>query len=196
MRDAAKAGRPSSVLVSHAVMATPLVLGLSLWALSQSALSGLAAASGSAADNVSSALLWSELAYAFTACAAVAGQVWILRARLVQFVGSDFGRVLPLYVIPVTSVVFAMTLAFLTLGSLFTDAWNPINLSSGASGSIVLAYQFFCGAAVLQLMTLGFSNRIQDLSGHGFSRTMILADAGEVPLVLALVWVFLALGAA
>ncbi len=196
MKDAAKAGRPSSVLVSHAVMATPLVLGLSLWAFSQPALSGLSSVSGPAADHVSSALLWSELTYAFTACAAVAGQVWVLRARLVQFVGPGFGRVLPLYVIPVTSVVFAMTLAFLTLGSLFSDTWAPINLSSGAADSIVSAYQVFCAAAFLQMMTLGFSNRIQDLSGRGFSRTVILADVGEVPLVLALVWVFLALGSA
>ena len=196
MKDAEKAGRPSLVLVSHAVMATSLVLGLSLWAFSQSALSGLASASSPAADPVSSALLWSELTYAFTACAAVAGQIRILRERLGQFLGPGFGRVLPLYVIPVTSVVFAMTLGFLTLASLFTGAWAPINLSSGAANSIVLAYQAFCGAAALQLITLGFSNRIQDLSGRGFSRAAILADAGQVPLILALVWVFLALGAA
>jgi hypothetical protein len=108
--------------------------------------------------------------------------------------GTDFGRVMPIAVIPFTGTIFAMVLAFLVLG--YVDG----AVSQGLIPRVVDVDAAVAALQAYAVATLGFlagalaSNRIRDLSLQGFQRALLVAVAGELPALLGLVWGFLAIG--
>src|SRR6266705_566735 len=71
-----------------------------------------ATANPRAIEGARSPPLW-VFAYAVAAGSTLAAQTWIVKSRLRAFLGPEFGRVLPLWVVPATGVIFALIVVFL-----------------------------------------------------------------------------------
>lgn len=173
--------------------AVPTLFGVALWLLSLSFTDALQPAASQAAADAEALFFWAAVANAAAACCAVAGQAIVVRGRLSSFLGTDFGRVLPISVIPFTDSVFALVLAFLAFGYLDGIANGAASASTAAVGSAVAALQAYAVASVAIPVAAAASNRVRLLSARGFSRALLVAELGELPIILGLVMGFLAL---
>jgi hypothetical protein len=184
----------SRIIVACAYGAVPVLFGLSIWLLSLSFTDTLNAAASVAASDAEQLLLWVSVTTAVAACCTVTAQAIVLRGRLPSYLGSDFGRVLPISVIPFTDMVFALVLAFFAFRYIDGIAHGDAPAASTAVVSAVNAFQAFAVASLAIPASAAVSNRVRDLSARGFTRALMIADVGELPILLGLVMGFLALG--
>ncbi len=182
------------VIVASVYGAVPVLLGLSLWFLSISFTDPLATATSSAALDAERLFLWVSAASAAAACCTVAGQTIVLRSRLSGYLGSDFGRVLPISVIPFTDSVFAVVLGILAFRYIGGVAQGRVAASTSAVDSAVTAFQAYAVAGLAIPVAAAASSRVRDLSARGFRRALMIAELGELPILLGLVMGFLAIG--
>lgn len=185
----------SRILVASVYGAVPVFLGISLWLLSLGFLDAMNRGTSSAYTDAANLTLWAAVAYAAAACCTIAGQTVIVSARLSSFLGSDFGRVLPISVIPFTDAVFAMVLGFLAFGYVEGITTGASSAGTAAVGSAVSALQAYAVASLAIPVAAAASNRVRDLSARGFARALMIAEVGELPILLGLVMGFLALAA-
>jgi len=181
------------ILVHFGYSGTPLLLGLVLYALARPGLDAIDRGSIGTVVGLEPLLLWAGFAYAVTSCSTIAAQTWIVKSRLRAFLGSEFGRVLPLWAVPATGVVFALILVFLVLA--YVDsvlAGVPVAPDSALSGAIN-SFQAFALGTVAFPVAAGFSNRVRDLNQRGFMRAILIMEVGELPVLVGLVQTFLAL---
>ncbi len=183
----------SRFLVVSVYGAVPVLLGLSLWFLSLGFTDVIDRGTSSAYLDASNLALWASVAYAVAACCTVAGQTIVVRARLSSLLGSDFGRVLPISVIPFTDSVFALVLGFLAFGYVSDIADGGVAAAAPAVGSAVAALQAYAVASVAIPVAALVSNRVRDLSARGFGRALAIEEIGELPILLGLVLGFLAI---
>jgi len=182
------------ILVDFGYSATPVLFGLLLYALARPALDAIDRGSIGTVVRLEPLVFWASFAYAVASCSAIAAQTWIVKSRLRAFLGSEFGRVLPLAVVPATGVVFALILVFLLLA--YVDsvlAGFPV-ASDSALSSAISSFQAFAVGTVAFPVAAGFSNRVRDLNQRGFMRAILIMEVGELPLLIGLVQTFLALG--
>lgn len=130
---------------------------------------------------------------AVAACCTVVGQAIVLRGRLPSYLGSDFGRVLPISIIPFTDVIFALVLASLAFLYIDRVAHGDVPAPASAVGTAVSAFQAYAVASLAIPASAAVSNRVRDLSARGFTRALMIADLGELPILLGLVMGFLAI---
>lgn len=183
----------SRIILASVYGAVPVLFGLSLWFLSLSFTDALNASASPAVPDAQRLLLWAMLASAVAGCCTIAGQTLILRGRLSGFLGSDFGRVLPISVIPFTDSVFALFLAFLAFDYVDRIAYGAAPASAGNIDASVSALQAYAMASLAIPVAAAVSNRVRDLSSRGFMRALAVAEAGELPIIVGLVLGFLAL---
>ncbi len=186
---------PSSqrLLVVSAYGAVPFLLGLSMWFLSLDFADVLGSGTSPADLSAADLFFWAELAYAAAACCTVAGQTIVVRGRLSSLLGTDFGRVLPISVIPFTDSVFAMVLVFLSFNYVHGVAAGGLPAGTAAVSSAIAAFQGYAVASLAMPVAAAVSNRIQDLSKRGFSRALMVMEVGELPILLGLILGFLAM---
>ncbi len=171
----------------------PVLFGLVLYALARPALDAIDRGATGTVARLESLQLWASFAFSVASCSAITAQTWIVRSRLRAFVGSAFGRVLPLSVVPATAVVFALILVLLLLA--YVDsvlAGGPAASDSALSGAIG-SFQAFAVGTVAFPVAARFSNRVRDLSQRGFTRAILIMEVGELPVLVGLVQTFLAL---
>ena len=182
------------ILLHLGYSAMPILLGLVLYALARPALDAIDRGSTGDVVRLESLMLWASFAYAVAACSTLAAQTWIVKSRLRAFLGPEFGRVLPLWVVPATGVIFALILVFLVLA--YVDsvlAGVPVASDSAASDAIS-SFQAFALGTVAFPVAAGFSSRVRDLNQRGFMRAILIMEVGELPVLVGLVQTFLALG--
>ncbi|HYM40752.1 MAG TPA: hypothetical protein VEY12_11550 [Thermoplasmata archaeon] len=184
----------SRIVVASVYGAVPVLFGLSLWFLSLPFVDTLNSMTSSAAADAEQLLQWVSVTTAVAACCTVAGQTIVVRGRLSSYLGSDFGRVLPISVIPFTDMVFVLVLAVFAFRYVHGVAQGGIPAGAAAVGSAVSAFQAYAVASVAIPVSAAVSNRGRDLSARGFVRALMIADLGELPVILGLVLGFLAIG--
>lgn len=116
---------PGRVGTFFAVALTPTIFGLVLWFL----IAGLEADFGPLSGLPASLTFWASASFAFVSVVVVGVETWISGSRLKQYASEDFGRVLPIVVIPETAVIFSLILVFLTLGIIEGDLDGTTALS-------------------------------------------------------------------
>lgn len=177
--------------VFFVLAAVPFLFGLSLWFL----VSGLEQDYGALQGPSYTVVFWMAAGYASVAVLALLSQAWLARARLREFISVQFGRVLPVLVVPNTSLVFAMVLVFLALGRLSGFLAAPSTLSSAAVEQFAAVFQVFAVSAMANPVGIGLSLRVRDLTtSQGFVRSLSFADIATVAPLAALLWGFLQLG--
>jgi hypothetical protein len=192
--DSAQDHSKARILVHFGYSATPVLLGLVLYVLARPGLDAIDRGAVAGVVRLEPLVVWASFAYAVASCSTLAAQTWILKSRLRAFLGSEFGRVLPLGVVPATGVIFALILVFLVLS--YADSvlagvpGAPDSAVSGAIGS----FQAFALGTVAFPVAAGVSNRVRDLSQRGFIRAILIMELGELPVLVGLVQTFLALG--
>lgn len=186
----------SRIPVAFALAIAPIPLGLVLWTFTDPVARGIDAGTflgGSAAGRM---LFWAATAFAFAVVCFCVSMVLCIRSRMGGFLGSDFGRILPVAVTSFTGVIFALVLGFLLAGYLVEF------LPGGASAVPALPDREEAVVGALQaytVATLAFpaaalaSNRVRDMSQRGFMRAVIVMELGEVPVLAGLILGFLAL---
>ncbi len=178
--------------VFFVIVSVPFFFGLAYWLTLAGIESGYGVLQGSAYEVV----LWIAASFSAVAMIAVASQTWLARSRLRGFISADFGRILPVMVISETSVVFAMVLCFLALARVPDFLAIPPALSSDAAGEIILVFQVYTFAALFNLLGVGLSLRVREISTvQGFIRMMRPAELAPTASVIALVWGYLQLRA-
>ncbi len=182
------------ILVHLGYSGTPVLLGLVLYVLARPGLDAIDRGASGGVVRLEPLVLWASFAYAVASCSTLAAQTWIVKSRLRAFLGSEFGRVLPLWVVPATGVIFALILVFLVLAYVDSVLGGvPVGSDSAASGAIS-SFQAFALGTVAFPVAAGFSNRMRDLNQRGFVRAILIMEVGELPVLVGLVQTFLALG--
>jgi hypothetical protein len=182
------------VAAAGALAITPAVLGIALWwiiAPIADTFSGPARYSPSEAVLLYAAMV----AYGTAAITSTLSTVLVYHARMRSVLGTDFGRVLPIAVIPLTGVVFALVLNFLLVGILSAELHGSAFVDITSIPSATAAFQAFALAVVAFPVAAWVSNHVKNLSGRGFARALIVMEAGELPVLLGLVLGFLAIEA-
>ncbi len=182
------------ILLHLGYSAMPILLGLVLYTLARPALDAIDRGSAGDVLRLESLVLWASFAYAVAAGSTLAAQTWIVKSRLRAFLGPEFGRVLPLWVVPATGVIFALIVVFLLLA--YVDsvlAGVPAASDSAVSGATA-SFQAFALGTVAFPVAAGFSNRVRNLNQRGFMRAILIMELGELPVLVGLVQAFLALG--
>jgi hypothetical protein len=183
--------------VAIALVAAPIPFGLILWFLAYPVAEAVDGNTLVRASDVGRLVLWASLVFTFAAASSTISLILCIRSRMASFLGSDFGRVLPIAVIPFTGVIFALILDFLLLGYLVDFLpGGPSNsfASAAAVDSAVSAFQAYVVATLAYPVATFVSNRIRDLSTRGFTRALLIMEMGELPVLLGLIWGFLAIG--
>ena len=183
------------VVTAGAVATAPVVLGILLWWISQPYPESLEGARGLFAPMEVDLFFTATVAFAWAAVSATLSSTLIFRARMRSVLGADFGRVLPLAVVPFTGVVFALILEFLLLGLFdgqLTTGANSIDITQvDATASAFTAF----GVALAAFPVAAWvSNHVRRLSPADYPRALVVMVAGELPALFGLVRVFLALG--
>src|SRR5437870_9987787 len=96
------------ILVFLGYSGTPVVFGIISYVMARPALDASDAIANASVVRLEPLLLWATFAFSVASCSTIAAQAGIVRSRLWAFLGSGFGRVLPLSVVPTTAVVFAL----------------------------------------------------------------------------------------
>lgn len=182
------------ILIAAAYGAVPVVFGVSMWFLSRSFADVLSGATNPSAVDAENLFFWACLANAVAGCCTIAGQTIVIQGRISSFLGSDFGRVLPISVIPFTDAVFAFILTLFAFAYIDGFVGGAPAAGVTAVSSAVAALQAYAVASVAVPVAAAVSNRVRDLSARGFSRALMIADLGELPIILGLVMGFLAIG--
>ncbi len=185
---------PSRFYVIVAYGAMPLILGFFLWVQSLPLTDKLGGVGLPEASGLESMVTWAAVAYAVAAASTSSARAAILGSRLRSLMGSDFGRVLRLSMIPFTSAIFAMVLVFLLFGYVGYAIGSGRVASASAVDAVTAAFQAYAVATLAFPAAALASIRLRDLSRAGFQRALVLQIAGEVPALLGLVWAFLAVG--
>jgi len=173
------------ILVDFGYSATPVLFGLLLYALAVPRSTPSIAAP---LEPLSAWSLWCSGPRSLMRSPRVPpsrAQTWIVKSRLRAFLGSEFGRVLPLAVCRATGVVFALTWC-----SCFSPMWTSVLAgfpvaSDSALSSAISSFQAFAVGTVAFPVAAGFSNRVRDLNQRGFMRAILIMEVGELPLRLA-----------
>lgn len=195
-RDLASRGAPppaGRMYVLLAYGAVPLVLGLLLWLISRPLTSKIDSPVTPGSALLQPLVLWAAIAYGTAVMVTMVARAAIVRTRYLGIMGSDFGRVLPLWVIPFSGTIFALLLVFFLLGAVDGFLSGSTVFGSTDVDAVVAALQAYSVATLGYLAGAFASNRIRDLSLRGFQRALGFAVAGEFPAVLGLVWAFLAI---
>ncbi len=153
--------------VYTAQLAVPIVIGVLLLVLALP----FASDPGSVSAVRSVAVM-----FAITSALTIVSGAWIVAHRAAVAFGEDsFGRVMTLQVMPTTTAVFSLLVAFMVFGKL------PGPFDAGPATTAMTA-----GALAAPLMA-ALANREETLDVAGFGRAVIAAAVGEVPLIVALV---------
>ncbi len=180
------AGATARLVQYFAITATAPIFGLIPWLM----VSGIEDNFGSPSAPVAALLDALGVAFAWTAVVATGTQAWITRVRLRLFVGLDFGRVLPLVVVPSTVVIFGLVLSFLVLGRVEDSAgWAPLTVEGATRmGTALLVYSASTTAVAVSSFVAG---RVRDLRQmRNFVRAVSMTDSGVLISILALAWAF------
>ena len=173
----------------------PVVFGIILYVLARPVLDAIDGLAAGTVVRLGPALFWAAFSFSAASCSTIAAQTWIVSSRFRPFLGAGFGRVLTLSAVPTTAAVFALASTFLLIeyaGSVL--AGNPA-ASDSALASAISSFQAFAIGTIAFPVAAGFSNRVRDLSQHGFVRAIRFLEVGELPIVVGLVLIFLALRA-
>ncbi len=179
----APAGSQGRILVYLSAAGTIPIFGLVMW---------LQVASietrGPLSPQDSNVVLWTGRMWGWVSAIAIAVQGWIVRKRLLDFVGPNFGRVLVLAMPPLTSVVFYLVLGLQVFGRLPLAS----TVSEPRVGAVVSALVLYgLGSLVLPAVTT-VANRVNDLASfRNFRRLLVLSDVGILPVFVGLVWALL-----
>ncbi len=187
------ASSPSRVYVLMGYGAFPVVLGIVLWTLSVPVTNRTDAGSSSALADLQSLIVWTSIAYGVAAIITSLARASVLRTRMAGALGTDFGRILPIAVIPFTASIFALVLGFLVLGYVETALDGGLIPAASSVSTAVSSLQAYSVATLGFLAGAVASNRFQDLSESGYQRALLFAVAGELPAVIGLVAAFLAI---
>lgn len=185
---------PSRFALISAYGVAPALFGIILWFLSQPIARVLEARLVPTAVALEPLLLWAGIAYSAASVATVASQAILLRPWFARIFSGDMGRVITLYAIPFTAVVFALVMDIILFGSIDSLVAGGRPASAAAVDAVVRAFVAFSLATLAFPVAAAVSNRIRDLSGRGFLRMILVLEAGEVPIVLGLVMGLLAIG--
>ncbi|MGQ0798159.1 MAG: hypothetical protein ACT4OI_09930 [Methanobacteriota archaeon] len=187
-------GSPSPLgrlLVFPAILVTPIIFGAILWFLSLPPLTALDGSLIPGASNLARVHLWSAIAFGWTAAVTIASETVVARRRMRQALGADFGRVLPLVVIPETLSIFALILVFLILGVAADVIEAGASLSAAGVDATVLGLQLFAGSTFATPVGIVLSNRVEALDQRGFIRALLPAEAGVGIAIAGLAYAFL-----
>ena len=172
----------------------PVAFGIILWILAQPTARSIETGPASQSAPLDLLLRWAGVAFFAASCTTVAAQELVLHARLPAMSSQDQGRIMVLWVIPLTAVIFALILDLQILGVTDSIRMGTRVLRPNAVDDVSRALGAF------SLGTLGFpasafvSRRIRDLSGRGFIRIILILEAGELLLVLGLAIALSAIG--
>ena len=193
--EAARELSTGRIFVYAGYSGAPIVCGIIVYILAQPVLDvmdGLAAATMVRLEPV---LFWASFAFSVASFSAIAAQTWIVRSRLREFLGPGFGRVFILSAVPTTAIIFALVSMLLLLGHLDSALGGGPAPSDSALASAIGSYQGFAVGTIAFVAAAGFSNRVRDLSQRGFLRAVRILEVGELPVLVGLVLIFLALRA-
>jgi hypothetical protein len=176
------------------VLVVPVVFGGILWVLSLPFLADIEAGLPAGTTDLARLHLWSGIMFAVAACVTIGTEAWVGWRRMREALGVEFGRVLPLYVIPQTLSVFALVLAFLVLGAISDAIVLQVPfLSAGVDATVSGLLAFALGTLATPL-GVAVSNRVEALDERGFLRALIPAEAGVAVAIAGLAYAFLQLG--
>ena len=181
-------------LLIPAILVTPVIFGFILWALSLPFVAELEASVSPDVARVARLHLWSGIAFAWAAFVTIASQAWVARRRIRQALGEEFGRVLPLIVIPETLSILALILVFLILGIIVDVIDVGATLSPSGVEATILGLQVFAVSTLATPVGIAVSNRVTELDSRGFLRALIPMEIGVVATIAALAWAFLQVG--
>ena len=177
--------------VFFALASVPFFFGLSLWLL----VSGLEQGYGALQGPSYMVVFWMAAGYASVAVLALLSQAWLARARLRESLSVRFGRVLPVLVVPNTSLIFALVLGLLALARLPGYLAAPSTVSAATVEQFTVVFQVFAFSALANPVGIGLSLRVRDLATpQGFVRSLTLAGLATVAPLAALVRGFLQIG--
>ncbi len=111
-----------------------------------------------------------------------------------QFVSREFGRILPILVFPEVVVIYALLLVFFTLDRIGAAVELSLPLAPAAVNSMVSAFEIFALSALAVPVAAAASNRVRDISGKGYLRALVTAEAGALISLLGFAWAFLQIG--
>lgn len=195
VRPLAEPARPvlrGRVPVFFALALTPAVFGLILWFL----LSGLEADFGSLSGIPANLAFWCAAAFAFVSAVVVGAETWISRSRIEQFASEDFGRVLPLVVIPETAAIFALILVFLTIGVISGNLDRTQTITDADAWRIVMGLQVYAVTTLAYPVAVALSNRIRDFSAaREWIRALVRLELASAATIVGFVWAFWQMGA-
>lgn len=172
----------------------PVVLGVVLWILAQPIARSIEAVAASSAAPLDLLLRWAGIAYFSASCTTLAAQELLLRARSSAASSEETGRIMVLWVIPMTAVIFALVLDLQVLSVMNSVLAGTRVLRTDSVDNVSRAL------GVFSLGTLGFpvaafvSRRVRDFSGRGFLRILLVFEAGELPVVVGLAMGLSAIG--
>ena len=193
--EAAREHSTGRILVYVGNSGAPIAFGIIVYVLAKPVLDvidGLAAGTNMRLEPV---LLWATFAFSVASCSAIAAQTWIVRSRFREFLGPGFGRVFILSAIPTTAVIFALVSMLLLLEYMDSTLAGGQMPSDSALAGAISSFQAFAVGTIAFPAAAGFSNRVRDLSQRGFLRAVRILEVGELPVLVGLVLVFLALRA-
>ena len=181
-------------IVYPAIVFTPVVFGLVLWFLSLPITSQIdSARPPPGAITAELLLVDAGISFAAVVIFALASQAWIVRERMAQFVGADFGRVEPLIVMPEVASILALTLVFLILRRA-EGMLGAFSLPSAAAvDSVATSLQVFYVGSIALLLGAVLSNQVEDLKGRGFLRALVRMEVGVVVVLIFFLVTFLQL---
>ncbi len=193
VRDDSQNPGPKSIgrfIVYPAVVATPIIYGFVLWFLSNRIAAQLDSGADAANPGIAVLFLWSAASFATVALVALAGQAWVARERMAQFVGADFPRVQSLIVLPELAAVFGLMIMFLTLGRIGA-VLDGAAIAPARIDSVVLALQAFMVSSLALLVGVALSNQVETLAGRGYLRALVRGEIGVVAVFVTFIWAFL-----
>jgi hypothetical protein len=164
----------------------PVVLGVVLWILAQPIARSIEAGIAFPSASFDLLLRWAGIAYFAASCATLAAQELLLRAPFSAAFSEDTGRIMVLWVIPLTAVVFALVLDLQILGAMTSTLTDSRVLRTDAVDGVSRALGAFSLGTLGLPVAAVVSRRMRDLSGRGFLRILLVFEAGELPVVLGL----------
>jgi len=174
-----------------AVMSTLIVYGFVLWSFGSLWAQAIDGGRGPAFDQANRLFFWSAFTYAWSACVVAWARTWLARARMPQFVSREFARVLPILVFPEVVGIYALLLVFFTLDRIGAAVELSLPLGPAAVDSMVSALEIFALSTLAVPVAAAASNRVRDLSGKGYLRALVTAEAGALISLLGFAWAFL-----
>jgi len=193
--EAAREHSTERILVYALNSGAPIAFGIIVYVLAKPVLDVIDGLGAGTNVRLEPVLLWATFAFSVASCSAIAAQTWIVRRRLREFLGPGFGRVFILSAVPTTAIVFALVSMLLLLGNVNSTLGGGPAPSDSALAGAISSFQAFAVGTIAFPVAAGFSNRVRDLGQRGFLRAVRILEVGELPVLVGLVLVFLALRA-